>query len=63
MTTESHGETLPGANFEVVWDDLPIGSVIAGQYEVRGLLGEGGMGRVFDVLDLGLRRQVALKTS
>jgi serine/threonine-protein kinase len=39
------------------------GDVIAQTYEVRGLLGAGGMGEVFDAEDHVLNRRVAIKTS
>jgi serine/threonine protein kinase len=38
-----------------------VGQVVAGTYEIRGVLGEGGMGRVYDAFDLRLQRPVALK--
>src|SRR5258708_32964347 len=36
-------------------------SLIAGRYRVDGLLGEGGMARVFDAFDERLERPVAVK--
>ncbi|MBK5256686.1 MAG: hypothetical protein JJE39_11690 [Vicinamibacteria bacterium] len=41
--------------------DLPAGTQIAGRYRIAGLIGEGGMGRVFRADDLLLGIQVALK--
>jgi serine/threonine-protein kinase len=38
-----------------------IGQTIGGRYKINGLLGEGGMGTVFDAEHLGLSRQVAVK--
>jgi serine/threonine protein kinase len=50
----SEGETEPVPIF-------PVGQIVGGGYEVRGLLGEGGMGQVLDAYDLHLRRRVAIK--
>ena len=41
---------------------ITVGSVVAGRYEIRGLIGKGGMGEVFLAHDLQADRDVALKT-
>ncbi len=43
-----------------VWDDL-VGTVIAGRYVVESVLGQGGMGTVFQALHTDLDRPVAIK--
>jgi predicted Ser/Thr protein kinase len=40
---------------------LAPGSVVAGKYRIDGVLGEGGMGRVYAARQLGLERPVAVK--
>jgi tetratricopeptide (TPR) repeat protein len=40
---------------------LPLGSRIAGRYELRALLGAGGMGQVYEAWDRELERAIALK--
>ncbi|MEZ4382811.1 MAG: protein kinase [Nannocystaceae bacterium] len=40
---------------------LAIGAIVDGRYEITGLVGEGGMGRVYAATHRFLRRRVALK--
>jgi len=44
-------------------DIFPIGEVLSGTYEVRSVLGAGGMGQVFEAQDLSLNRRVAIKAA
>jgi serine/threonine-protein kinase len=39
----------------------PVGSLLAGRYEIRALLGRGGLGEVFEAVDRRLGRTVAIK--
>ncbi len=40
-----------------------VGQTVADTYEIRSVLGRGGMGQVFDAQDLGLVRRVAIKAN
>jgi serine/threonine-protein kinase len=42
---------------------LEIGAVLSETFEIRAFLGEGGMGQVYDGLDLALNRRVAVKVA
>lgn len=42
---------------------LPLGSILAGTYELRSLLGNGGMAQVFEGYDVQLDRHVAVKVA
>lgn len=42
-------------------DDRKIGTTLLGRYEVRRVVADGGMGRVYEALDLQTRQNVALK--
>jgi eukaryotic-like serine/threonine-protein kinase len=50
--TQVHGTSV---------DDAFIGQVISGKYKVRGILGRGGMGTVFEAVHIGIGRQSAIK--
>ena len=45
-----------------VAEEWNVGDVILDRYEVRGLLGEGGMGRVYDVWHRGWNKRLAVKS-
>src|SRR4051812_30954242 len=55
MVPSTGGEVAPRS------DLFQPGELIDGKYEVRGLLGAGGMGKVFEAKDLELNRLVAVK--
>src|SRR5690606_25626523 len=42
-------------------NDARLGNVVNGRYQVRRVVADGGMGRVYEALDLEQRRNVALK--
>jgi serine/threonine protein kinase len=42
-------------------DDPRIGQIMCGRYQVRRVVADGGMGRVYEALDMAERRSVALK--
>ncbi|MCS6899773.1 MAG: protein kinase [Myxococcales bacterium] len=44
-----------------VTDIFPIGEVLSDTYEIRAVLGAGGMGQVFEAHDIPLNRRVAIK--
>lgn len=40
---------------------IPAGSIVSGRFEIVRLIGQGGMGQVYEALDLELKGKVALK--
>src|SRR5688572_4078468 len=42
-------------------DDSRIGQLMCGRYQVRRVVADGGMGRVYEALDMADKRNVALK--
>src|SRR5260370_30064424 len=57
LRTKADDETVPDLR------PLAVGSVVAETYELRGLLGSGGLGQVFEAHDLRLDRRVAVKVA
>ena len=41
--------------------DFPAGSVVCGRFEILRFIGQGGMGQVYEALDLELKTRIALK--
>ncbi len=54
------GAKLSAATFDPLGDKL-IGTIVEARYEVMELLGEGGMGQVYDVRHVALDRHFAMK--
>lgn len=51
----------PGASFEEEDQNALLGSIIGGRYRVESVLGQGGMGAVYRVQHLTIRKNMALK--
>jgi serine/threonine-protein kinase len=58
-TTPGRGRLASSAEKTI----FAIGEVLSETYEIRAVLGRGGMGQVFDAHDLGLVRRVAIKAN
>jgi serine/threonine-protein kinase len=57
--SESAPTSASGAEITI----FKIGEVLSNVYEIKALLGHGGMGQVFDATDVGLVRRVAIKAN
>jgi serine/threonine protein kinase len=55
---DTHCENTPDSNHLAA---LRSGSIVFGKYRIVRLIGEGGMGSVFEVVDLNLNKHMALK--
>jgi len=67
MSKRGHYESQPTTRMDAVvaptHDVFRIGDVLSETYEIRGVLGQGGMGQVFDAYDRLLNRNVAIKVA
>ncbi|MBW8879235.1 MAG: serine/threonine protein kinase [Acidobacteria bacterium] len=61
MCEPDRTETAPLFPFPRKERCIPPGSLIAGRYEIRGLLGRGGHATAYRVFDREVRREIALK--
>lgn len=61
MNPPSGPNTNPERNAPEPRTAFQVGELVAGNYEVRALLGAGGMGEVYEVHDRMLNRRVAIK--
>jgi len=63
---EPFDRTKPNAKFQPgaaqLFSSLSVGSIVDSKYKIVSLLGEGGMGIVFRVVHLSLKKEMALKT-
>jgi serine/threonine protein kinase len=54
-------DLLDAGRISIGGSEIGVGEVLDGIYELKGVLGEGGMGKIFAAQDLLLKRRVAVK--
>jgi len=61
LEESASGAVMPTKTMETSQQELSTGSTFAGRYQIIEELGQGGMGRVYKVLDTRINEKIALK--